>query len=79
MNIQNLGFSKTGDTCEYMKARISKKRHAFALLKASVAYNFPIIENKAEDLLFKCQVSIVIRMRDMASNSKVNKQDPSVY
>ena len=43
--------------CNFQKAR-----HALMLLRTvwCTKYNFPIIENKAEDLLFKCQVSIVI-------------------
>ena len=50
-----------------MKAHSSKARHTFALLRpvwrtASIT----IIENKAEDLLFKHQVNIAIRIRDMA-------------
>ena len=42
-----------------------------------MAHNFLITENKVEDVLFKCQVNI-IRIRDMATNSDVDKQDPDV-
>ena len=43
---------------------------------ASVAYNFHIIKNKAEDFLFKCQVSIVMLI--LETNSYFDKQDPGV-
>ena len=63
-------FQYLGSTISKLKPEAHAKiaRHAsikqdiHSPAKASVAYNFPIIENKAEDLPFKCQVNIVIRI-----------------
>ena len=68
-------ISKTGGTCEDIKARISTCIQA---VKGSVAHNFPIIVHKAENFLFKCQVSIVIGIRDMATNNYVDEHDSGV-
>ena len=47
----------------------------FRTAKANVAYNFHIIEN---NFLFICQVSIVIWIPDMATNSCIDEQDRGV-
>ena len=79
-------FQYLGSTISKLKpvahAKISRhasiKQDIHSPAKASAVYNFPIIENNAEDLLFKCQVNIVIRIRAIATNSYVDKQDPGV-
>ena len=60
--VGTLGDVEFLDDIALLTHRLPDIRFRMEFLKASVAYNFPITENKAEYLLFKCQVSIFIQI-----------------